>query len=114
MSIFIKDIEIPKEGRITLQIGDDGAVYQVTDFELKAETYKYNAVDVPESQWIPFDEGLPEEKEWVGTKLFGTTISDKILITFDVNGERIVRCMSLQNGSLSMADIQTMDALFKG
>lgn len=48
MSIFIKGIEIPKEGRITLQIGDDGAVYQVTDFELKAETYKYNAVDIPE------------------------------------------------------------------
>lgn len=57
---------------------------------------------------------MPEEKEWLGTKLFGTTISDKILITFDVNGERFVRYMSLQNGSLSMADIQEMDVFFKG
>ena len=45
--------------------------------------------------------------------MFGTTISDEVHITFDVNGERFVKTLSLQNGKLSNYDKQTMDALYK-
>lgn len=67
-----------------------------------------------EADWIPVSEGLPEEHEWVGTKQFGTTISDKVHITFDVNGERFVKTLFLQNGELSNYEKRTMDALHKG
>lgn len=70
--------------------------------------------DAPKQrEWIPCEERLPEEHEWLGTKIFGTTISDEVHITFDVNGERFVRTLSLQNGELSNYDKQTMDALYK-
>lgn len=65
-------------------------------------------------QWILCSERLPEEHEWVGTKMFGTTISDEVCITFDENGERFVRIMSLQNGKLSNSDKRTMDVFHKG
>lgn len=65
-------------------------------------------------EWIPISEGLPKEHEWVGTKQFGTTISDKVHITFDVNGERFVKTLSLQNGELSNYEKRTMDTLYKG
>lgn len=64
--------------------------------------------------WIPVSEGLPEEHEWIGTKEFGTTISDTVLVTFDVVETRIVKPMRLQNGELSRADKNTMDAFYKG
>ena len=67
-----------------------------------------------EAEWIPISEGLPKEHEWVGTKQFGTTISDKVHITFDVNGERFVKTLSLQNGELSNYEKRTMDTLYKG
>lgn len=78
-----------------------------------------NAVDnaptiEPKQEWIPVNEGLPEEREWIGTKQFGTTISDTVLITFDVHGSKFVKPMSLQNGELSRADKNTMDAFYKG
>ena len=65
-------------------------------------------------RWIPCSERLPEEHEWVGTKEFGTTISDEVHITFDVNGERFVKTLSLQNGELSNYEKRSMDALYKG
>lgn len=64
--------------------------------------------------WIPCSERLPEEHEWVGTKQFGTTISDEVHITFDVNGERLVKTLSLQNGELSNYEKRSMDAFYKG
>ena len=64
--------------------------------------------------WIPFSERLPEEHEWIGTEKFGTTISDKVHITFDVNGERFVRTLSLQNGKLSNSEKHLMDTFYKG
>lgn len=70
--------------------------------------------EIVQGRWIPIREGLPEEHEWVGTKSFGTTISDKVHITFDVNGERFVRTLSLQNGELSNYEKRTMDTLYKG
>ena len=68
--------------------------------------------DIP--TWIPCSERLPEEHEWVGTKQFGTTISDTVHITFDVNGKRFVKTLSLQNGELSNYEKRSMDALYKG
>ena len=64
--------------------------------------------------WVPCGERLPEEHEWIGTKKFGTTISDKIHITFDVNGERFVKTLSLQNGELSNQEKLFMDTFYKG
>lgn len=47
MSILIKDMEMPKEGRLTLQISADGAVYVVDSCSITAETYTTDAVPVP-------------------------------------------------------------------
>lgn len=90
-----------------LEYGNNQALYHVID----------RIEDLPstnESEWIPCSKRLPEEHEWIGTKKFGTTISDKVHITFDVNGERFVRVMSLQNGELSNSDKKTMDVFYKG
>lgn len=65
------------------------------------------------TKWIPVNERLPEEHEWIGTKQFGTTISDKIIITFEADGHRFVRVMSLQNGDLGPSEKHTMDAFYK-
>lgn len=86
-----------------------GAVY---DGEDCARLMKM--VESKQGEWIPCSERLPEEHEWVGTKKFGTTISDKVHITFDVNGERFVKTLSLQNGELSNYEKQSMDAFYKG
>ena len=81
------------------------------------ENLKENIKRMPtielKQEWIPCEERLPEEREWIGTKQFGTTISDIVLITFDVHGEKFVKPMSLQNGELSRADKKTMDAFYK-
>ena len=42
MSILIKGMEMPKQGRVTLQIGADGAVYVVDKCEITAEKYEKN------------------------------------------------------------------------
>ena len=69
----------------------------------------------PEPQWIPCSERMPEEHEWLGTKEFGTTISDEVYVTFEnEKGERFCRHMSFQNGELSSYDQFYMDTLFKG
>ena len=47
MGIYIKDIAILKEGRLTLQIGVDGAVYVVNSCSITEETYMTDAVPVP-------------------------------------------------------------------
>ena len=75
---------------------------------------KYIASDESKQEWIPCEERLPDEYEWIGTKQFGTTISDTVFITFDVDGQRFVKSMSLQNGELSRTDKKIMDAIHKG
>ena len=72
-------------------------------------------LDLPSADpWIPCSERLPEEHEWIGTKRFGTTISDNVHIIFDVNGERFVKTLSLQNGELSNHEKHIMDTFYKG
>lgn len=77
-------------------------------------------VDVAEElvsthRWIPCSERMPEEHEWLGTKKFGTTISDEVYVTFEnEKGERFCRHMKFQNGELSRYDQFHMDTWFKG
>lgn len=40
MSVLLKGIDLPKEGRITLQIGYDGSIYSVSKFKLEEEKYE--------------------------------------------------------------------------
>lgn len=47
MSVLIKGMEMPQEGRLTLQISADGAVYVVNRCNITAETYTTKAVPVP-------------------------------------------------------------------
>ena len=69
----------------------------------------------PEPQWILCDERMPEEHEWLGTKKFGTTISDEVYVTFEnEKGERFCQHMKFQNGELSRYDQFHMDTWFKG
>jgi len=68
-----------------------------------------------ESQWIPCSERMPEEREWVGTKDFGTTISDEVYVTFESpKGERFCKHLSFQNGKVSRYDQMEIDAFHKG
>lgn len=86
--------------------------------------YKENAVEAiemvepsppAEPHWIPVTERLPEEHEWLGTKRFGTTISDEVYVTFEnPKGERFCKHLSFQKGKLSAFDQSTIDAFFKG
>ncbi len=68
-----------------------------------------------EPRWIPVSERLPEEREWIGTKRFGTTISDEVYVTLETSdGERFTKHLSFQNGELSVIDQETMELWFKG
>lgn len=70
----------------------------------------------PAPQWIPCTpETMPEEEEWIGTKRFGTTISDKVLVTFErPDGSRFVKDLCFQDGKLSGFDQQSIDVFNKG
>lgn len=50
MGIYINGMDIPQEGRITIQIDADGAVYTVTSCKITAEKYEkeYHVIEVPE------------------------------------------------------------------
>ena len=66
-------------------------------------------------RWIPCSERMPEEHEWLGTKKFGTTISDEVYVTFEnEKGERFCKHMQFQNGELSRYDQLYMETWFKG
>ena len=69
----------------------------------------------PEPHWIPVSERMPEEHEWMGTKKFGTTISDEVYVTFEnEKGKRFCKHISFQNGELSRYDQFLMETWFKG
>ena len=69
----------------------------------------------PEQRWIPCSERLPDEHEWLGTKKFGTTISNEVYVTFEApDGQRFAEHISFQNGKLSPVDEQRMKVWFKG
>ena len=58
---------------------------------------------------------MPEEHEWIGTKSFGTTISDEVYVTFEApDGQRFADHISFQNGKLSASDAERMRVWYKG
>ena len=68
-----------------------------------------------QTKWIPCSERMPEEHEWIGTKKFGTTISDEVYVTFEnPEGKRFVKHLSFQNGKLSGFDQSKIDVFHKG
>lgn len=80
----------------------------------------YTALDMAiealeQTKWIPVSERLPEEREWMGTKRFGTTISDEVYVTLETpDGERFTKHLSFQNGGISQTDQERMRVWFKG
>ena len=74
------------------------------------------AIEALERQrWIPCSERMPEEREWIGTKHFGTTISDEVYVTFEApDGQRFADHISFQNGKLSRSDAERMRVWYKG
>ena len=82
----------------------------------KARQVAENLLPVqPEQRWIPCSERMPEEHEWIGTKRFGTTISDEVYVTFEApDGQRFTDHISFQNGKLSTSDAERMRVWYKG
>lgn len=73
-----------------------------------------NLPEIPDS-WIPCSKKMPEEHEWIGTKQFGTTISDEVYVTFESpKGERFTKHLSFQNGKVPNFEQRTIDAFYKG
>ena len=67
------------------------------------------------SKWTPCNNCMPEEHEWIGTKRFGTTISDEVYVTFEApDGQRFADHISFQNGKLSHSDAERMRVWYKG
>lgn len=70
---------------------------------------------VPEQDWTLCSKRMPEEHEWIGTKHFGTTISDEVYVTFETpDGQRFADHISFQNGKLSRLDAEIMREWHKG
>lgn len=70
---------------------------------------------VSEQNWILCSERMPEEREWIGTKQFGTTISDEVYVTFETpDGQRFAKHISFQNGKLSRSDAEIMRVWHNG
>ena len=74
------------------------------------------AIDALEqSKWTLCNNCMPEEHEWIGTKRFGTTISDEVYVTFEApDGQRFADHISFQNGKLSRSDEHRMKVVYKG
>lgn len=107
---------------IMLSIGNDGIArayddtYDITvhcESREEQEEVRKALESIP--RWIPCSEQMPEEHEWIGTKRFGTTISDEVYVTFEnPKGERFSKHIRFQNGKLNSADQHTIDAIYKG
>lgn len=71
--------------------------------------------DLEQTKWIPCSVRMPEEHEWIGTKEFGTTISDEVYVTFEnPEGKRFAMHLKFQNGKLSGFDQSKIDAFYNG
>ena len=68
-----------------------------------------------EPRWISITECMPKEREWIGTKRFGTTISDEVYVTFEtLDGKHFCDHIRFQNGKLSSSSQISIDAISKG
>lgn len=92
--------------------------YWTANYGIPSGVFEDEIMELPSAQpeqiWILCDEKMPEEHEWIGTKKFGTTISDEVYVTFEnEKGERFCKHMTFQNGELSRYDKTYMDAWYK-
>ena len=100
--------------REKFNLSDEYGQYLAGLMDAQVEIEKLPSVQ-PEQKWSLCSERMPEEREWIGTKRFGTTISDEVYVTFESpKGERFCKHLSFQNGKLSAFDKSTIDAFYKG
>lgn len=103
----MKGLFIPE---ITAEMFRNGCLESIEVLMAEGEIY-----DIEYSRWTLVSERLPEEREWIGTKQFGTTMSDEVYVTFETpKGDRFTKHLSFQNGKLSEADQQMINAFYKG
>lgn len=105
--------EKEQTGKYVLQMArllEDGCYQQ--EMLLKAVRIIDEAL---EQDWIPCSERMPEEREWIGTKKFGTTISDEVYVTLETTGgKRFCDHIRFQNGKFSISKQAELDAINKG
>lgn len=95
---------------ITAEMFRNGCYESIEALMAEGEIY-----DIDYTRWIPCTERLPEEHEWIGTKEFGTTISDEVYVTFEIpKGERFAKHLRFQNGRVSNAVQREIDVFHKG
>lgn len=103
----MKGLFIPE---ITAEMFRNGCLESIEKLLAEGEIY-----DIEYSPWIPISKELPEEREWIGTETFGTTISDEVYVTFEnPKGKRFTKHLSFQNGKVSNFAQREIDALYKG
>ncbi len=79
------------------------------------ELKQYREGKLSVDDWILCSERMPEEREWIGTKQFGTTISEEVYVTFKTpDGQYFTRHLCFQNKKISSSDQSTIDVWFKG
>lgn len=110
MTFTIEDADLDKLYDVVKEIN----VKECPWFEVQ-DKHGNKAKYYREPRWIPCSERMPEEHEWIGTKKFGTTISDEVYVTFEnPKGERFCKHLSFQNGELSHYDQHHIDVWYKG
>lgn len=62
---------------------EDGYTVEDAAEKRKIITDLINGIPDADDGWISVEKRLPEEHEWLGTKKFGTTISDEVYVTFE-------------------------------
>ena len=94
-------------------LSDVGDINRCCEEDAEALDMAIKALE--QTRWIPCAERMPEEHEWIGTKEYGTTISDKVYVTFEnPKGERFTKHLRFQNGRVSNAVQREIDAFHKG
>lgn len=90
--------------------------YPAFDFAIKVLENQDNKRTISvNAEWIPVSERLPEEQEWIGTKEFGTTISEEVYVTFEnPDGQRFARHLSFQNGKIPSYKQREIEVWHKG
>lgn len=75
--------------------------YPPANYSILREALDKAMEALEQTEWILCSEKFPEEREWMGTKRFGTTISDNVLVTVRYkDGSRNVKYEHFQNGEL--------------
>ena len=103
-----------RKGELAKLVSDAADTIEMLSAKLSAANMERSA-RYYHGGWIPCNKRLPDEHEWLGTKKFGTTISNEVYVTFEApDGQRFAKHISFQNGKLSPVDEQRMKVWFKG